>query len=89
MGNIGDSPIYKSLGNNAVSHFSIATDYRGKTEWHKIVCFSQLADFTKEYLKKGDRVLIEGRLETRKWVDKNNIERYTTEIIASELKGVN
>lgn len=89
LGNIGDNPIYRDMGNNKpVAHLSLATDYRGRTEWHKIVCFDQLAEFAREYLTKGDRVLIEGRLETRKWMDKNGIDRHTTEIIASALEGI-
>lgn len=87
LGNIGDTPEYRS-GGSPVVHFSLATDYKGKTEWHKIVAFGQAAEFAREYLTKGSRVLIDGRLETRKWTDRNNIERYTTEIIVSELKGV-
>ena len=58
----------------------------GKTEWHRISTFQRLAEIAGEYLKKGSQVYIEGRLQTRKWTDKDGAEKYTTEIIADRLQ---
>src|SRR3989304_9028845 len=57
-----------------------------KTEWHRVTFYRRLAEIVGEYLKKGSQVYIEGRLETRKWQDKEGKDRYTTEIIANEMK---
>ena len=79
----------------AVATFRIATTERWKdnegkpqesTEWHRIVAFGRLAEICSEYLSKGSRVYIEGKLQTRKWQDKNGNDRYTTEIVAREMK---
>ena len=89
VGNVGESPIYRELGNDKyVAHFNLATDYRNKTEWHKVVCFGSQAEFVHKYCEKGKRLAVEGRLETRKWQDKDGVDRYTTEIIASEVTGL-
>ena len=55
-------------------------------EWHRVVFFSRLAEIAGEYLKKGSQVYIEGRLQTRKWEDREGNERYTTEIVASDMQ---
>lgn len=96
IGNLGKDPEtrYMSSG-DAVTNISLATtdswkDKSGgkqeKTEWHRVTFYRKLAEIACEYLKKGSSVYVEGRLETRKWTDKNGIDRYTTEIIATEMK---
>ena len=79
----------------AVATFRIATTERWKdnegkpqeaTEWHRIVAFGRLAEICSEYLSKGSRVYLEGRLQTRKWQDAEGVTRFTTEIIAREMK---
>ncbi|XZR53136.1 MAG: single-stranded DNA-binding protein [Enterobacteriaceae bacterium] len=98
IGYLGQNPKIRYISNgNAVTNFSIATsevwkdkitnEQKEKTEWHKIVIFGKLAEIANEYLKKGSQVYIEGTLQTRKWIDKNENERYITEIII-KLGGV-
>lgn len=96
IGNLGRDPDIRYLpSGEAVANFSIATteswkDKSGqrqeKTEWHRIVTYRRLAEIAGEYLKKGSQVYIEGRLETRKWQDKEGNERQTTDVVASEMK---
>ena len=97
IGNLGKDPEMKYMPNGkAVANFSIATseswkdkssgDKKEKTEWHNIVTFDKLAEICGQYLKKGSTVYIEGKLQTRKWQDKNGVDRYTTEILANEMK---
>lgn len=96
IGNLGKDPEVRYMANgDAVANISVATteswkDKNGekqeKTEWHRVTFYRKLAEIAGEYLKKGSMVWLEGRLETRKWEDKGGVERYTTEIIASELK---
>lgn len=96
IGNIGKDPETRYMSNgDAVTNITLATtdawkDKNGekqeKTEWHSIVFYRKLAEIAGEYLKKGRSVYIEGRLETRKWTDKQGIERYTTQIIADDMK---
>jgi single-strand DNA-binding protein len=96
MGTLGKEPdIRKTQSNDSVASVSIATneiykDKSGKqqtqTEWHKVVFFGRLAEIVEQYIKKGSKVYIEGKLRTRKWQDKNNQDRYTTEIVASEMQ---
>lgn len=96
IGNLGKDPETRYMSNgDAVTNITVATtdtwkDKNGekqeKTEWHRVTFYRKLAEIADEYLKKGQSVYIEGRLETRKWDDKNGIERYTTEIIANEMK---
>lgn len=57
-----------------------------KTEWHRVVFYRKLAEIAGEYLKKGRTVFVEGRLETKKWTDKQGVERYTTQIIADNMQ---
>lgn len=96
IGNLGKDPEtrYMSSG-DAVTNISLATtevwkDRNGekqeKTEWHRVTFYRKLAEIAGEYLKKGRSVYVEGKLETRKWTDKNGMERYTTEIIATDMK---
>lgn len=96
IGNLGRDPEVRFMPNgDAVCNFSIATteswkDKAGqkqeKTEWHNIVMYRKLAEIAGEYLKKGRQVYLEGRLQTRKWQDKDNNDRYTTEIIADQMQ---
>ena len=99
IGNLGNDPEVRSTtGGNRVATFSLATsrtwnDTAGakqeKTEWHRCVVWnsknSQLADIVEKYVKKGDKIYVEGRIEYRQWQDKENQTRYTTEINVREL----
>tara|TARA_R110002073_G_scaffold94594_2_gene219922 strand:- start:276 stop:737 length:462 start_codon:yes stop_codon:yes gene_type:complete len=96
IGNLGKDPETRYMSNGeAVTNITMATtdnwkDKNGekqeKTEWHRVTFYRKLAEIAGEYLKKGRPVYIEGRLETRKWTDKSGVERYTTEIIANDMK---
>jgi single-strand DNA-binding protein len=99
IGNLGNDPEVRSTtGGNRVATFSLATsrswnDASGnkqeKTEWHRCVVWntknSQLADIVEKYVKKGDKIYVEGRIEYRQWQDKENQTRYSTEINVREL----
>ena len=97
VGNLGRDPEVRYTANgNAIANITVATteswkdkqsgERQEKTEWHRVVFFGRLAEIAGEYLKKGAQVYIEGRLQTRKWEDKSGQERYTTEIVASEMQ---
>jgi len=96
IGNLGRDPEVRNLPDGgAITNFSIATtdswkDKSGakqeKTEWHRISTFQKLAEICGTYLKKGSQVYIEGRLQTRKWTDKDGVEKYSTEIIADRMQ---
>ncbi len=96
IGNLGRDPEIRYLpSGDAVASLNIATtetwkDKSGqkqeKTEWHRVSMFGRLAEIAGEYLKKGSQVYIEGRIETRKYTDKDGVEKYATEIKASEMK---
>ena len=97
VGNLGADPEVKYMPNgNAVANVTLATseswkdkqsgEQKDKTEWHRVVFFRRLAEIAGEYLKKGSQIYIEGKLQTRKWQDKNGNDRYTTEIIANEMQ---
>ncbi len=96
IGNLGADPEVRYTPNgSAVANITLATsmtwrdkqtgELQERTEWHRTVFFNRLAEIVGEYLKKGSKVYIEGSLRTRKWQDKNGIDRYTTEIIANEM----
>jgi len=97
VGNLGRDPEtrYNAEG-GAITNVSIATtdtwkdkasgEKQERTEWHRIVFFSRLAEIAGEYLKKGSQVYIEGSLRTRKWTDKEGQEKYTTEIVADKMQ---
>ncbi len=95
IGNLGASPEVRSTGSGTrVATLSIATnrrwqnaagDWQDKTEWHRVVCWARLADICDRYLKRGDRVYIEGRIEYRQWEGQDGQTRYTTEINAREM----
>lgn len=97
IGNLGDKPEVRYTQNDvAVASFSVATsdiwndkntgEKKEATEWHGIVCYRGLAQVAGDYLQKGSKVYIEGRLKTRKWQGQDGQDRYTTEIIANELQ---
>ncbi len=96
IGNLGKDPeIRYAPSGSAICNVTIATSRVSKdktsgekqeqTEWHRVVMFDRLAEIAGEYLKKGKSVYIEGRLQTRKWTDKEGVERYSTEIVAQEM----
>jgi single-strand DNA-binding protein len=96
IGNLGKDPETRYMPNgDAVTNITLATtetwkdksgEKQEKTEWHRVTFYRKLAEIAGEYLKKGRPVYVEGRLETRKWTDKAGVERYTTDIIASDMK---
>jgi len=99
IGNLGADPELRSTNNGSrVATLSLATsrqwtDQKGekqeKTEWHRVICWNNkgfmLADLAEKFMKKGDKVYVEGRIEYRTWEDKEKQTRYTTEIIAREI----
>ena len=96
IGNLGRDPeVRYAPSGAAICNVTIATSRQWKdktsgerqeeTEWHRVVFYDRLAEIAGEYLKKGKSVYIEGRLKTRKWADKEGVEKYTTEIIANEM----
>lgn len=97
IGNLGRDPEVRYMpSGGAVTTLSLATSESWKdkqsgetqehTEWHRVVMFNRLAEIAGEYLRKGSKLFIEGSLRTRKWQDKNGQERYTTEIVASDMQ---
>jgi single-strand DNA-binding protein len=96
LGNLGRDPETRyTTGGDAVTNLSIATseqwkDKNGekqeKTEWHRVVLFGRTAEIAGEYLKKGRSVFIEGRLQTRKYTDKDGVEKYSTEIVGDRMQ---
>lgn len=97
MGNLGRDPEMRYMpSGDAIANISVATTYRSKdrdtgeakdyTEWHRISFFGRLAEIVGQYMKKGGTIYVEGRLQTRKYTDKDGIERYATEIIAESMQ---
>ena len=97
VGNLGQKPEMRyTQTNTAVATLSIATseswkdkdsgEQREKTEWHRVVFFGRIAEIADQYLKKGSQVYVEGKLQTRKWEDRDGNERWTTEIVGSQLE---
>jgi single-strand DNA-binding protein len=97
VGNLGRDPEVRYTPNgDSITNITIATTDNWKdkatgekkeaTEWHRVVFFGKLAEIAGQYLKKGRQVYIEGALRTRKWQDKEGTDRYTTEIVANEMK---
>jgi len=97
IGNLGADPEVRYTTNgSAVANIRLATaeswrdkdsgEQQERTEWHRVVFFSRLAEIVGEYLKKGSQVYIEGSIRTNKWQDRDGNDRYTTEIIASEMQ---
>jgi single-strand DNA-binding protein len=97
IGNLGrDAEVRYMPNGQAVANVTIATsetwkdktsgEQKEQTEWHRVVFFRRLAEIAGEYLKKGSKVYIEGRLQTRKWQNKEGQDQYTTEIVANEMQ---
>ena len=95
IGNLGGDPEFRvTPQGTSVANFSLATsETRGRdegreerTEWHRIVLWEKLAEIARDHLSTGDRIYIEGRLQTREWTDKNGGKRWTTEIVGRELR---
>lgn len=95
IGNVGRDPELRYTQNGtAVCNFSLATterakvggEWQDKTEWHNIVAWSRLAEICNQYIQKGTQVYIEGRLQTRKWEDRDGNTRYQTEIVAQDIQ---
>ena len=96
IGNLGKDPdVRYSPDGSAITNITLATtenwkdksgEKQEKTEWHRVAFFSKLAEIAGEYLKKGSQVYVEGRIQTRKWQDKEGQDRYTTEIVADRMQ---
>ncbi|HEX5803875.1 MAG TPA: single-stranded DNA-binding protein [Azospira sp.] len=97
IGNLGRDPeVRYATSGSAICNVTIATSRQWKdktsgekqeeTEWHRVVFYDRLAEIAGEYLKKGRPVYVEGRLKTRKWTDKDGVEKYTTEIVADQMQ---
>ena len=97
VGNVGVDPEVRYMPNgNAVATISVATseawkdkatgEKQERTEWHRVVCYSRLGEIVGEYVRKGSKLYVEGSLRTRKWQDQQGQEKYTTEIIASDIQ---
>jgi len=97
IGNLGSDPEVKYLPNgNAVATLSLATseswndrtsgERQERTEWHRLVLWRKLAEIAEKYLKKGSKIYVEGKLQTRSWDDQSGQKRYTTEVVVNELE---
>jgi single-strand DNA-binding protein len=97
VGNLGRDPETRYMpSGDAMTNIAVATTDKWKdkasgeqkeaTEWHRIAFFGKLAEIAGQYLKKGSQVYIEGKLRTRKWTDKDGVEKFTTEIIADSMQ---
>lgn len=95
IGNLGSDPELKYTPSGAaVTNFNVATNEvwndkdgnkQERTEWHRVVLWRKLAEIAGEYLKKGSKIYLEGRLQTRSWEDKDGVKRYTTEVVADNM----
>ena len=98
IGNLGQDPeIRHAKSGDQVATLSIATNrkwkdksgqYQEETEWHRVTAWGAAAEFCGKYLRKGDKVYVSGRIHTRKWKDQSGNDRYATEIIANDVKGL-
>ena len=97
IGNLGADPeVRYTTSGGAVANLRLATseswkdkqtgENREQTEWHRVVMFGRLGEIAGEYLKKGSKIYIEGRIQTRKWQDRDGNDRYTTEIVSNEMQ---
>ena len=97
VGNLGRDPEIRYMpSGDAIANIAVATSYKSKdkntgeqkelTEWHRISVFGRLAEIVGQYLKKGSSVYVEGRLQTRKYTDKDGVEKYATDIIAETMQ---
>lgn len=97
IGQLGNDPEVKATSNGSfISNLTLATNESWKdkegnqqerTEWHRVVLYGKIAELSGQYLKKGSKVYVEGKLQTRKWVDQNNVDRYTTEVVVDQFNG--
>jgi single-strand DNA-binding protein len=96
IGNVGNDPEIRYMPNgNAVANISVATsdswkdkstgEQQDRTEWHRVVYFNRLAEIVEQYVKKGSKLYVEGRLQTRSW-EQDGVKRYSTEIVGSEMQ---
>ena len=91
IGNLGADPELKQTPNGtkvltlAIATNELAKENQQHTEWHRVVFFNRLAEIVEQYLKKGSKVFVEGRLQTRSW-EQDGVKRYTTEIVANEMQ---
>lgn len=92
IGNVGKDPEIRSMnGGDKVANFSIATseswkdrntgERKERTEWHRVVVWGALAEVVEKYVSKGDKLYVEGKIQTRKWTDQSGVEKYSTEIV--------
>ena len=96
VGNLGRDPETRYMPDGgAITNISIATtatwkdksgEKQEQTEWHRVAFFGKLAEIAGEYLKKGSQVYVEGKLRTRKWQDKDGVDKYTTEVLADSMQ---
>ncbi len=97
VGNLGNDPDVRATASGArIANISLATteswtdktsgQKQERTEWHRIVFFNRMAEIVEQYLTKGSQVYVEGKLQTRKWQDKDGQDRYTTEIVANDMQ---
>lgn len=97
VGNLGRDPEMRYMpSGDAIANVAVATSYKSKdkntgeqkelTEWHRISFFGRLAEIVGQYLKKGSTVYVEGRLQTRKYTDKDGVEKYATDIVAETMQ---
>lgn len=97
IGNLGADPEVRYMPQGgAVANLNVATsetwtdkntnEKKEATEWHRVVIYNRPAEIAGEYLRKGSKVYLEGKLKTRKWTDKDGVERYTTEIVCEEMQ---
>jgi len=95
IGYVGGDAQMREVGDGMVANFSVATNRRWRdrsgqrqeeTEWHRIVCWGKLAEIAGQYVVKGKLVAVQGRLQTRKWMDKSGVEKYTTEVVCLQLE---
>jgi single-strand DNA-binding protein len=96
VGNLGRDPeVRYTQGGTAVANFTLATtdrfknrdgEWEDRTEWHRVVFFGRTAEVCGEYLHKGKQIYVEGRLQTRKWEDRDGNERYTTEVVGDRMQ---
>lgn len=97
LGNVGKEPETRSFDSgDTVTNFSVATSEKWKdktsgeqkesTEWHRVSCFGKLSEIAGKYVKKGDKIYVEGSLRTRKWTDASGVEKYSTEVKAEKIE---
>tara|TARA_A100001035_G_scaffold134591_1_gene105936 strand:- start:3335 stop:3748 length:414 start_codon:yes stop_codon:yes gene_type:complete len=95
VGNVGNDPECRESGNSPIANLSVATsetwkdkntgEQQERTEWHRVVFFNRLAEVVRDYVKKGTKVYLEGRLQTRSY-EQDGVQKYSTEIVANEMQ---